>query len=150
MRHLGLLLVFVFLGGLLFTSQALAAEQPSQEETLQVAALSGEQLRQWHVAQMHPQDSQMHPQDSQMQVRRLSVEQVREMQALLNHRGYYVSNCECDGIGDETMAAIESFQKDQGLTVTGLPNEETLKALVLSTPQHEFFGIAPEFGGDEE
>lgn len=143
MRHLGLLLVFVFLGGLLFTSQALAAGQPPQEDTLQVAALAGEQLRQWHLAQMHPQDSQM-------EVRRLTVEQVREMQALLNHRGYFVSNCECDGIGDETMAAIESFQRDQGLAVTGLPNEETLRALVLSTPQHEFFGIAPEFGGDEE
>lgn len=140
MRHLSLLIVFVFSGGLLLTSQALAAGQVLQEETLQVAALSGEQLRQWHIAQMHPQDSQR-------EVMRLSVEQVRELQAMLNNRGYFVSNCECDGIGDETMAAIESFQRDKGLAVTGLPNEETLRALVLTTQQHEFFGIAPEFGG---
>lgn len=143
MRHLNLILTLVFLGGLLATSQALAVGQYQPAETLQVAALTGEELHQWHLAQMHPQDNQM-------QVLRLTCEQVRTMQALLNYRGYYVSNYECDGIGRETMAAIEDFQRDQDLAVTGLPNEETLRSLMINTILDEYFGIAPEFGIADE
>ncbi len=143
MRHLKLLLALL-LGGLLISSQALTAGQFQQnqghESLRQTAALTGEQLRQWHLAQS----------DDQMQAQRLSAVQVREIQALLNHRGYYVSDYERDGIGPETIAALESFQEDQGITVTGLPNAETLRALALTTYQYEFFGIAPEFDEDDE
>ena len=143
MRRLIQILSLVFVGGLLVTSQALAVGAYQPEETLRVAALTGEELHQWHLAQMHPQDSQV-------QVQRLTCEQVRTMQALLNQQGYYVSNYECDGIGPETMAAIESFQVDQGLSVTGLPNEETLRALMHGVSQQEYFGIAPPFGTDDD
>ena len=138
MRHVSRILTVVFLGGLLVVGQSLAAGRTQHRESQMSGAPSGEQLRQMHQIQDRTQE----------QI--LTSEQVREMQALLNHRGYYISEYESQGIGRETMAALEEFQKDQGLTVTGMPNEETLQALVLTTQQHEFFGIAPEFGEDEE
>lgn len=136
MRHLSMIVVFVLLGGLVMTSQAMAIEQNRLNEGLQVAALTGEQLRQF---QMHPDHQRV-----------LNREQVTEIVSLLRHRGYNISSQEKDSIGPETRAALRSFQEDRGLAVTGRPDEETLRALVLSTRQHEMFGIAPEFGEDVE
>ena len=144
MRHLSVIIAFLFLGGLLMTSQALAIEQYTQSEGLQVAALTGEQLKQFNRAQMTPQTY------DQIQDQHLNMEQVREMHDLLNLRGYTISDRERDYIGPETREVFRSFQEDRGLTVTGKPNEETLRVLILSIPQHELFGIAPEFGGDDE
>lgn len=141
MRHLALILTLVFLGGLLITNQALAFGQYQPGETLQVAALTGEELRQWHRAQMHTQDNQV-------QVQHLTAEQIRTLHALL--RGYYGGEYESGSIGRETTAAIENFQRDYKLTVTGEPNEETLRALMLHTMMDEYYGIAPIFGIDDE
>lgn len=146
MRYVSLILAMVFLGGLLIPSQALTAGRTQHRDSQMSGAPTGEQLRQFHRVQ----DQTRTQEQALAQERFLTRDQVREMQALLNHRGYYISSYESDGIGRETMAAIANFQRDQGLTVTGLPNDETLQALALSTSQHEIFGIAPEFGGDEE
>lgn len=140
MRYLGMIIAFVFLGGLLMTSQALSNEPYQQGEGFRVAALTGEELRQFHLAQMRTQADDQY----------LNREQVKEMHYLLNLRGYTISDQESDHIGPETREVIRSFQEDRGLSVTGKPNEETLRVLILSTPQHELFGIAPEFGDDVE
>jgi len=75
----------------------------------------------------------------------LNEEQRKELQRLLNEQGYEVANI--DGvIGQDTMAAIRRFQESAGLKTTGMPNQETLRALAPSSDQQEFFGLSPEFG----
>ena len=79
----------------------------------------------------------------------LRTEQIREMQTLLQDRGYAVGDI--NGlINAETTQALLQFQKDRGLAVTGTPTRETLRALSLSTAQQEFFGVAPPYGEIEE
>jgi hypothetical protein len=142
MRHLILILTLVFLGGLLMTSQALAVGQNQSGETIQVAALTGEDLRQWHLAQTPRQDNQV-------QAQQLTPQQVKALHALLS--GYYGGEYESEGIDrDEGIAAIENFQREQNLAVTGEPNEETLRALMRNTIMDEYYGIAPAFGTDDE
>jgi len=81
----------------------------------------------------------------QTEVLQLNLEQTVGMQRMLNEQGYNVGNT--DGIvGEKTRTAIRQFQQEQGLTVTGQPNVETLKALGPYSGQQEFFGLAPEFG----
>ena len=75
----------------------------------------------------------------------LNLEQIVGMQRMLNEQGFNVGNT--DGIvGEKTRTAIRQFQQTQGLTVTGQPNVETLRALGPYSGQQEFFGLAPEFG----
>ena len=149
MRHLSLILALAFLGGLLISSQALVAGQYKHRGTSEVGTMTGEQLQQWDQAQYQLQTRDEMQTQEQLATRQLTREQTVVMQRQLDKQGYRIGNI--DGIIDnETMAAIQSFQADEGLTVTGMPNQETLGALVLSTPQQEFFGLSPEFGGDEE
>lgn len=113
------LLTVVFLGSLLISSQALATGQAIAAEN-ELAAM-----------QIEPQ--------------LLNEEQVSEMQRLLKSQGYAVGS----GYGiidDETRVAIRQFQDTEGLTVTGHPNNETLRALAPNRDQQEFFGLSPEFG----
>jgi len=54
---------------------------------------------------------------------------VRNLQAALNKAGYHLEE---DGIlGKKTHAALEDFQKKNGLTVTGKPDQKTLNRLGL-------------------
>lgn len=79
----------------------------------------------------------------------LRTEQIREMQTLLKDRGYDVG--EINGvINPETTQALQQFQQDRELAVTGTPTRETLRALSLSTAQQEYFGVAPPYGEMEE
>lgn len=74
----------------------------------------------------------------------LNEEQVRHMQQILKDNGYEVG--EEDGtIGPQTNKALEKFQEDQGLTVNGTPDQETLRALAPTPEEQEFFGLAPAF-----
>ena len=146
MRHMSLILALALLGGLLVFSQALAAGQTQQGDTQKIAALTGEDLRQFHVAQERVVNQERAYAQQQRETLQLNGDQVREMQRLLNQRGYRVGSINGGYIGQETTAAIHSFQKDEGLAVTGMPNQETLRALALSRVQHEFFGLSPEFG----
>jgi peptidoglycan hydrolase-like protein with peptidoglycan-binding domain len=144
MRRVSLILALALLSGLLIIGQALAAEQYQQRDTQTVVALSGEQLRQWNLAQDRAQAQHQ----MRIATQQLTREQVIEMKNLLNQQGYRVSHI--DGIiGNETMAAIEHFQKAEGLATTGMPNQETLRALAPSNNQQEFFGLAPEFIGNQ-
>jgi len=79
----------------------------------------------------------------------LNRDQVRELQKILNDKGYEAGTV--DGIiGPKTTNAISDFQKSEGLASTGKADEETLRALAPSTEQQEFFGLSPAFGGMEE
>ncbi len=86
------------------------------------------------------------------QAQQLNVEQVTELQRLLNEQGYTIEkNDDVIGIVDAvTKKAISQFQKDNGLAVTGLPDQETLKTLAPGTSQQEYFGLSPEFGEKKE
>ena len=57
-------------------------------------------------------------------------ETLRRVQALLKEGGHYEG--EADGLfGPNTQRALESYQKQNGLTVTGLPDQVTLFKLLL-------------------
>ena len=146
MRHMSLILALALLGGLLVFSQALAAEQTQQGDTLKIAALTGEELRQFNLAQGRVETQGRMYAQQQQETQLLAEEQTRMMKCLLNRLGYGVNSIGSDVIDQETTAAIQRFQKDEGLAVTGMPNQETLRALAPSRVQHEFFGLSPEFG----
>jgi len=129
MRNVIRVLALVVGGGLLLASQA-------------VSGLSGERLHQWHLSQQQIQT------ENQMQAQQLNKEQIREMQYLLTLTGFDVS--EVEGVmNEETRRALCDFQAAKGLTITGEPNAETLRALSLNVEQMEYFGLSPAFGNTE-
>ena len=118
MRYVTLIIPLVVAGGLLIGSQGLADEQYGQFE-------------------------QFEQDNPQTQAQQLSKEQISEMQRLLTMQGYALGTR--SGVLDEnTKTAIRQFQMDNGLTVTSIPDDETLRALVSSSDQEEFFGLSPE------
>jgi hypothetical protein len=141
-----LLIPLVVAGGLLIGSQALAVNQFEQSSPQMKVALSGEQLHQWKLVQERVDAG------NQAQAQQLSKEQISEMQRLLTMHGYDLGYDlgSMSGVLDEnTKAAIRKFQLDKGLTVTSAPDDETLRALVSSSGQQEFFGLSPEFGSTD-
>ena len=66
-----------------------------------------------------------------------AVEDIRRAQAILKDLGLYYGDV-TGNIGTKTKAAIEKFQKTNGLTVNGVPDSETLAVL------------ESVYGGDEE
>ncbi|HKK02208.1 MAG TPA: peptidoglycan-binding domain-containing protein [Desulfuromonadales bacterium] len=78
----------------------------------------------------------------------LNHEQVREMQTILNQKGYQVGTT--DGmLGPRTSSALRQFQQSNGLAVTGEPNQETLRALAPADKQN-FFGLSPAYNEMEQ
>jgi peptidoglycan hydrolase-like protein with peptidoglycan-binding domain len=76
----------------------------------------------------------------------LSSEQVRELQQSLKEQG--VDPGPVDGImGPLTHQAIQLFQQEEDLAVTGDINEQTLEALDIDV--QEFMGLSPAFEGDQ-
>lgn len=85
----------------------------------------------------------------QMAAHALNVDQIRELQKLLNDKGYDAG--EANGtIGPSTTAAIKNFQFDNQLVSTGTPDAETLRLLSPDPEKQEFFGLAPEYGEHKE
>jgi peptidoglycan hydrolase-like protein with peptidoglycan-binding domain len=67
-----------------------------------------------------------------VQGRALNVEAVRTIQGRLKQLGLYSGDA--DGIwGDSTQAALERFQRDQGLQVNGSVNPNTLTTMGLDS-----------------
>lgn len=127
MKVQALLAALILATGLILCSPALGSG-PQQGMTLDTAAME-------------------HTEETATKI--LRTEQIREMQTLLKDRGYEVG--EVNGqINPETTRALEEFQKDRGLAVTGTPTRETLRALSLSSAQQEFFGLSPQFGEMED
>ena len=127
MRHLILITIMTFMAGLFVGVQGLAAgEQKDSMGSEAGQAITGESHQAGTVAQ-------------------LDNDQVRELQKILQDKGYQA--VPVDGVlGPETQQAISSFQETQGLAVTGEPDWSTLQALAPDTETQEFFGISPEFG----
>ena len=128
MRRLVLLVALGFATGLFVVGQALGAGQMDRIQTAQMGASGENGQAQWHSAAVQ-----------------LDREQVRYMQNILQANGYDVGN-ESGQIGPNTTSALQQFQQDQGLAVTGIPDEETLKALAPSPEEQQYFGLAPAFG----
>lgn len=58
--------------------------------------------------------------------------EVRQIQTKLKNWGYYKGSV--DGIyGSQTVAAVKSFQKKNGLTVDGIAGSQTLKAMGINS-----------------
>lgn len=133
MRHIVLLATVAFIAGLFSVGQALGAGQT-----------------QWGSGgtQMEKQSGVV-SESERMAALELDREQVRELQKILNDKGFEAGAV--DGIvGPRTSNAISEFQKSEGLASTGKADEETLRALAPSAEQQEFFGLSPEFGEKEE
>ncbi len=119
MKYMNRILTVLFLAGLMIFGQALTASEVKASED---------------EAYFHRTEPQM-----------LNEAQVNELQQLLRQHGYEVGST--SGVLDRnTVAAIRQFQDMEGLTITGHPNRETLRALAPSNEQQEFFGLSPEYG----
>ncbi len=139
MKHGILILTLACVAGLLISSLGLANEPAKMME--------GAQKDTSHTGMQtmtQTEDMQQLQTLRQPETLDLNPSQIAEMQQLLNQEGYDLSSVK--GILDqETMAAIRLFQESERLTVTGMPNPETLRALAPSGNMQEFFGLAPEF-----
>jgi hypothetical protein len=131
MKHLALIITMAFVAGLFAAGQAIGGGHEMGK-----APMSGSSMGE--KVQMH--------QKHHMAGHKLNREQVREMQNLLDDHGFNAGPA--DGyMGSRTKEALRQFQESEGLTATGTPDQETLRALAPSVEKQEFFGLSPEFGG---
>lgn len=136
MRNIVMTTAMAFIGGLFSAGLVLAtSETPaslgSQSETKQQQAGASE-TRQHQAGAM-----------------KLDSKRVNEMQKALNEKGYAVGRV--DGVvGPQTSNAIREFQRKEGLSATGQPDQQTLKALGIEVGDQEFMGVSPEFGGERQ
>ncbi|GEM_PF-1082589 len=132
MKHFVLITTMVAVAGLFAAGQAPAAMEESggMSQSGQSMTKSG-----------HMQEGTT--------ARNLNQSQVRELQNLLNDKGFKAG--QADGVlGPKTRQAISQFQKSEGLTQTGQPDEKTLRALAPSADKQQFFGLSPSFGEKNE
>jgi len=123
MKRIILSLTMVFLAGFVVASQGLASGESQHGMTSESGGMQMEQTKQ-SVS--------------------LNNNQVRELQRILNDKGYNIGMV--DGIiGPKTQQALRSFQQSEGLSVTGNPDMLTLKALAPDAKTQEFFGLSPAF-----
>ncbi len=130
MRYIVTTTALAFIGCLFSAGLALAAGMSSQMEK--------EQQQYGSAAEpMQPQQ--------QKTALNLDERKVSELQQALNEKGFAVGTV--DGIiGPRTTGALRNFQSQEGLTATGQPDQQTLKALGIEVGQQEFMGVSPEFG----
>ncbi len=128
MKYFLLIITTAFLAGLFAASQVVGAGHEEMAKSPMGNSSMGEEV------QLHP-----------VATSNLNREQIREMQNLLNDQGFNAG--QADGfMGPKTRVSISQFQQSEGLTATGTPDQETLRALAPSTEKQEFFGLSPEFG----
>jgi hypothetical protein len=153
MRHIVLFSTMVLVAGLFAAGLAMGAGQQEQgrsqlnsssqntgvliaQTELGVGTASGE---------THEVQGEYKEITKGMAPQNLNKDQIRELQMLLNKQGYNAGAA--DGvIGSKTRQALRSFQESQGIAVTGIADEATLRALAPSAKQQEFFGLSPKFG----
>jgi peptidoglycan hydrolase-like protein with peptidoglycan-binding domain len=113
-----------FLAGLLVTSQGLASGQNKSD---MASGMMGQ------------------TQKAGMANVSLNNSQIRELQKILNDKGYSVGAV--DGIiGPKTQQGLRDFQESVKLTATGIPDQQTLQVLAPDAKTQEFFGLSPAFG----
>lgn len=128
MRNIVMTTAMAFIGGLFSAGLVLAAaETPAS----------------------HSSQSEMAKQQQQAGAMKLDSKRVNEMQRALNEKGYAVGRV--DGVvGPQTSNAIREFQRKEGLSATGQPDQQTLKALGIEVGDQEFMGVSPEFGDERQ
>ena len=128
MRNIVMTTAMAFIGGLFSAGLVLAAaETPAS----------------------HSSQSEMAKQQQQAGAVKLDSKRVNEMQRALNEKGYAVGRV--DGVvGPQTSNAIREFQSKEGLSATGQPDQQTLKALGIEVGDQEFMGVSPEFGDERQ
>jgi len=127
MKRTVLIITIAFIAGLLVASQGLASDQYEHGMASESGGMQMEQSQQ-----------------SEMAAVQLNNDQIRELQQILNDKGYDVGMI--DGvIGPGTEQAIRNFQQSEGLSVTGTPDKQTLQALAPDAKTQEFFGLSPAF-----
>lgn len=127
MRHIVMTTAMTFIGGLFTAGLVLAAT-----ETPSGISLQTEEGQQQQVTAL-----------------KLDEKKVSELQTALKEKGFAVGAV--DGIvGPKTMGAIRNFQSQAGLTATGQPDQQTLKALGIEVGEQEFMGVSPEFGEEKK
>mgnify|MGYP000430479680 CR=1 FL=1 len=128
MRRIVLITTVAFIAGLFTVSQGLGAGEYGQEHASEAAA-----------GMEHAQT---------VAGVQLDSNQISEMQKLLQKQGFDPGGT--DGVmGPQTKEAIHDFQEAQGLAATGVPTEETLRALAPDAETQELLGLSPEFGQDQ-
>lgn len=131
MRKIVLFTMMAFIAGLFSVGQALGAGEYERGMSKGVSGAQTEETRQPEMAAMS-----------------LNSSQVRELQKLLNEKGFDAG--QVDGIiGPRTQHALSEFQKSEGIAATGNPDRATLQALATDAKTQEFFGVSPEFGEKE-
>ena len=132
MRYIVMTTAMAFIGGLFTASLVLAAGMSSEKEQQQYGSAAETMQQQQQVTALN-----------------LDERKVSELQQALNEKGFAVGAV--DGIiGPRTMGAIRNFQSHEGLTATGQPDQQTLKALGIEVGQQEFMGVSPEFGEERQ
>jgi peptidoglycan hydrolase-like protein with peptidoglycan-binding domain len=131
MRYIVMTTAMAIIGGL-FTASLVLAEGMSSEKQQQQYGSAAETMQQQQATALN-----------------LDERKVTELQQALNEKGFAVGAV--DGIiGPRTTGAIRNFQSHEGLTATGQPDQQTLKALGIEVGQHEFMGVSPEFGEERQ
>ena len=150
MRNIVMTTAMAFIGGLLSAGLVLAtSETPaslgSQSEAKQQPAGAMETKQQQAGQQAGAMGNKQH----QAGAMKLDSKRVNELQKALNEKGYAVGRV--DGVvGPQTTNAIREFQRKEGFSATGQPDQQTLKALGIEVGDQEFMGVSPEFGDEKE
>ena len=139
MRYIVMTTAMAFIGGLFTAGLVLAAAEPPLGISSPTEA--GQQQQGTAAEMEQPQQ--------QVTALQMDGKQVRALQNALNEKGFAVGAV--DGIvGPKTAGAIRDFQSKEGLTATGQPDQQTLKALGIEGGQQEYMGVSPEFGEEKQ
>jgi len=137
MRHIVLLATMAFLAGMFVLAQGVFAGEKGVDKSAE-CNLNMEGMG--HMEQMGNMEG-----TRAMATHQFDSKQIVQLQKILNEKGYDAGIA--DGkLGYQTEHAIRTFQQDQGLAVTGTPDNATLKALAPDVATQEFFGLAPKTG----
>ncbi|QFT90783.1 putative peptidoglycan endopeptidase LytE precursor [Bacillus sp. THAF10] len=74
-------------------------------------------------------------------------EDVKELQEILDEKGYFKYSETTTYYGDYTTDAVKAFQADKDIEVTGTADEETFKALGVESNESNIVEVAKKYEG---
>lgn len=74
-------------------------------------------------------------------------EDVKELQQILDDKGYFGYSETTTYYGEYTTDAVKKFQADNGLTVNGIAGEETFEALGIESNESDIVEVAKKYEG---
>lgn len=138
MRNIVLITSLAFIAGLFAAGTVIGAGESQKQMGTSQMGETQQQQQQRGVMQQEGMQQQ------QMAAQQLNQEQIRELQNILNERGF--NSGSADGImGPKTREALRQFQKTEGLAASGRPDMQTLQALATDAETQELFGVSPKF-----